>query len=234
MSRFGLPRVHHRRTDSTNTRARELAQDGAPAGTVVTADEQTAGRGRQGRRWSAPAGTALLYSAILRPLDLERDGLLPLAAAIAVAEAAESLAPVACAIKWPNDIWIEGRKAAGILIESHPAEPSWAVIGIGLNVAIAEEDFPADLRYPATSVGHGATVAAALDAVNERLGAWVAAEPESIVETFAERDALRGLGVAWEGDSGVAVGIDAAGHLLVDVGGETVALGAGEVHLTVG
>ena len=86
----------------------------------VTATEQSAGRGRQGRSWTAPPGKALLYSAILRPLD-ERHLLLPLAVPIAVCEAAESLRPgIECTIKWPNDVWLEERKLAGVLIEARP------------------------------------------------------------------------------------------------------------------
>src|ERR1700759_2656508 len=89
---FGAPHRHFAATDSTNTRARELAEAGAPHGTVVTAGEQSDGRGRQGRSWTGPAGEALLYSAIVRPLD-ERHMLLPLGVPIAVCEAAEELAP---------------------------------------------------------------------------------------------------------------------------------------------
>ena len=92
MPEFGAPHRHFSRTDSTNTRARELAEAGAPHGTVVTAGEQSEGRGRQGRVWTAPAGKGLLYSAVLRPLD-ERHLLLPLSVPIAVCEAAESLRP---------------------------------------------------------------------------------------------------------------------------------------------
>ncbi len=93
MTRFGLPRHHFRSTDSTNERAAHLALTGAPGGTIVTADEQTAGRGRRGRAWAAPPGKALLYSAILRPLRREH-GLLPLAVPLAVCEAVEALAAV--------------------------------------------------------------------------------------------------------------------------------------------
>ena len=127
---IGTPRVHHRVTDSTNERAKELADAGAPHGTLVTADEQSAGRGRQGRAWTAPPGSAVLMSLILRDLD-ERHALLPLAAAVAVCEAVGSdRAPM---VKWPNDVWIDRRKVAGILIEGRPQE-GWAVLGIGLNV----------------------------------------------------------------------------------------------------
>jgi BirA family transcriptional regulator, biotin operon repressor / biotin---[acetyl-CoA-carboxylase] ligase len=148
---FGTPHRHFQVTDSTNARARELVEAGAPHGTVVTAAEQTAGRGRQGRTWTAPAGKALLYSAVLRPLD-ERHLLLPLSVPIAVCEAAEEMAPgIECAIKWPNDIWIDGRKLAGILIEAKPQD-GWAVIGIGLNLTISPTEFPPELRDTAVSL----------------------------------------------------------------------------------
>ena len=234
-TRFGRPHRHLRRTDSTNDRARDLAGANAPSGTVVTAAEQDAGRGRHGRRWSAPPGTALLYSALLRPLD-RRHRLLPLSVPLAVCEAVESLAPVACGVKWPNDVWIGDRKAAGILIEARP--PDWAVIGVGVNLAVPDDGFPADLRWPATSVGHGTTPAAAAVALNTALGRWVEAAPERVVEEFAARDALRGREVGWEGGgepasgAGVAAGIDADGNLLVRTkGGAQVSLGAGEVSL---
>lgn len=148
---FGAPHRHFRLTDSTNARARELVEAGAPHGTVVTAAEQTAGRGRQGRTWTAPPGKALLYSAILRPLD-ERHLLLPLAVPLAVCEAAEELQPgIECQVKWPNDVWLEGRKLAGVLIEAKPQD-SWAVIGVGLNLSIAPNEFPPDLRDEAVSL----------------------------------------------------------------------------------
>jgi BirA family biotin operon repressor/biotin-[acetyl-CoA-carboxylase] ligase len=155
--------------------------------------------------------------------------LLPLAVPLAVAEAAESLAPVACQVKWPNDVWIDGRKVAGVLIEGRPG--SWAVIGVGLNIAVPE--FPEELRETATSVGHDTTVAAALAALNECLDDWIDADPDRVRKAFAERDALNGREISWDGGSGVAAGIDDVGHLLVALsGGGTVALGAGEVHLS--
>jgi len=181
---FGSPRHHYAHTDSTNARARALAALGAPSGTVVTAAEQSAGRGRRGRAWSAPAGRALLYTAILRSLA-ERHALLPLAVPLAVADAIEALAPVECELKWPNDVWIERRKAAGILLESRP--PEWALIGIGLNVSIDQDEFPSELRWPATSVGHGATVEGAVEALNDRLARWVGAEREEVLAAFRRR-----------------------------------------------
>lgn len=234
MTRFGRPHRHLRSTDSTNDRARELAEGGAPSGTVVTAGSQSAGRGRRGRVWSAPAGKALLYSAILRPLELEH-ALLPLTVPVAVCEAIESLAPVSCAIKWPNDVWIEGSKVAGVLIEARP--PEWAVIGVGVNIAIAAEEFPADLRWPATSVGHGVAVAAIRDALSEALAEWVDAPDDAALAAFRSRDALAGRAIAWdatgsEPGSGTGAGIDERGNLVAELaGGEQIALGSGEVSL---
>jgi BirA family biotin operon repressor/biotin-[acetyl-CoA-carboxylase] ligase len=240
---FGSPHRHHARTDSTNTRARELAAAGAPGGTVVTAREQTQGRGRQGRTWTAPPGKALLYSAIVRPLG-PRHVLLPLAVPLAVAEAAEALAPgIECGLKWPNDVLVGRRKLAGILIEARPQD-GWAVVGVGLNLTIAPAEFPEELRATATSlviegdrhlsgVSRQMAITRACAALSERLGRWQEAGEAEILAAWRERDALRGREVAWESGSGVADGIDDRGYLVVvTASGERVTVGAGEVHLT--
>ncbi|HEY1285588.1 MAG TPA: biotin--[acetyl-CoA-carboxylase] ligase [Solirubrobacterales bacterium] len=228
---FGAPHRHFRLTDSTNTRARELIEAGAPSGTVVTADAQTAGRGRRGRVWTAPEGKALLYSAVLRPLD-ERHLLLPLAVPLAICEAAEQLRDgVECAVKWPNDVWLEGRKLAGVLIEARPQD-GWAVIGIGLNLSIEPDEFPAELRQPAISLGGGVTPEQARPALDDALGHWAEAGPEAVLAAWRARDALRGREISWEGGSGVADGIEDSGDLVVvAAGGERVVLGAGEVSI---
>jgi BirA family biotin operon repressor/biotin-[acetyl-CoA-carboxylase] ligase len=228
---FGIPHRHFRVTDSTNTRARELAAAGAPGGTVVTAREQTAGRGRVGRVWTAPEGKALLYSAILRPLD-QRHLLLPLSVPLAVCAAAEALRPgVECAVKWPNDIWLDGRKLAGILIEARPQD-AWAVIGVGLNLSIEPDEFPADLRQPATSLGGGVTPGQAQRELDTQLDRWVYAEEKEVLADWRRRDGLRGREIAWEDGSGVADGIDDRGNLVVIApGGDRLSLGAGEVQL---
>jgi len=233
---FGSPHLHLRSTGSTNDRARELAEAGAPSGSVVTADEQRAGRGRRGRAWSAPPGKALLFSAILRPLELEHL-LLPLSVPVAVCEAVEALAPVEARIKWPNDVWVAEAKVSGVLIEARP--PDWAVIGIGINLSIEPTEFPRDLRWPAASVGHGATVGAAREAVTAALGRWVEAPAERVLAEFRRRDALRGRKIGWEGagvepGSGIAAGVDERGNLLAELAdGGSVALGSGEVSLRV-
>jgi BirA family biotin operon repressor/biotin-[acetyl-CoA-carboxylase] ligase len=226
---IGLPHVHHRTTDSTNARARELAAAGAPHGTVVTADEQTAGRGRQGRSWVAAPGDALLVSVVVR----EVTPILPLAAAVATAETAELLAPGAeVAIKWPNDVWLERRKLAGILVEGRPQE-AWAVLGIGINVATRE--FPAELREIATSLalaGSEAVPGDVLRVLVERLDRALASGADEVLGAWRERDALRGRRIRWEGGSGTAAGVDDTGALLVDLDdGRSTILDAGEVHL---
>jgi BirA family transcriptional regulator, biotin operon repressor / biotin---[acetyl-CoA-carboxylase] ligase len=242
MLSFGTPHRHYSQTDSTNTRARELAAAGAPGGTVVTAAEQTAGRGRQGRTWTAPPRGALLYSALLRPLD-DRHMMLPLAVPLAVCEAAEALRPdLECKVKWPNDVLVDGRKLAGVLIEARPRD-GWAVIGVGLNLTIAEDEFPDELRDTATSVWpnrravpyphHSGIRNSSAGMLSERLGDWVEAEPGEVLAAWRRRDALLGREIAWEGGAGVAEGVDERGFLLVRVAdGDRVALGAGEVHLT--
>jgi len=226
---FGSPHRHFRVTDSTNTAARELAAAGAPGGTVVTATEQDAGRGRQGRSWHAVAGKSLVYSAILRPLD-SGHALLPLTVPLAVCDAAESLAPVASQVKWPNDVWIEGRKAAGILIEARPQD-GWAVIGVGLNVSLMPDDFPEELREGSASLGMEISVRDALAALNAELGRWVDAPHEEVLAEYRRRDGLRGREIEWADGLGTAAGIADDGNLLVRTAAGEVSLGAGEVHL---
>jgi BirA family biotin operon repressor/biotin-[acetyl-CoA-carboxylase] ligase len=218
-----VPRVHHRRTDSTNARARELAAAGAPHGTLITAGEQIAGRGRQGRTWSAPPGRALLMSLVLR----EWPRLLPLAAALAVAEVARE----ATTIKWPNDVLLDGRKLAGILVEGRSQE-GWMVLGIGLNVALRPDDFPPELRDTAATLGRDpAEVESALHELLAALDEWLSVPHDDVVTAFRARDALAGREVSWADGSGVAEGIDGDGRLLVRTGDELVTLDAGEVHL---
>ena len=222
---IGSPRVHYRQTDSTNERARELAAAGAPNGTLVTAAEQSAGRGRQGRRWTAPPGRALLCSLVIR--DPPR--LLPLTAGVAVAEVAGAQARV----KWPNDVLIAGLKVAGILVEGRPQE-GWAVLGIGLNVAVREEDFPPELAGRAGTLGlEPDAVEPTLGRLLERLEHWLPAAPEGVLEAVRGRDALLDRPVRWSGGQGRGAGIDSEGRLLVATDDGHIALDAGEVHLGV-
>jgi BirA family biotin operon repressor/biotin-[acetyl-CoA-carboxylase] ligase len=252
--------VHLRETGSTNDRARELAVAGAPHGTLVTASSQSAGRGRQGRRWSAPAGSSLLMSLLLR----SPPPLLPLIAAVAVCDVAGEQAR----IKWPNDIVIvhtpsptnahgdprrtsstradfEAQdspdtipgaptmaKLAGILAEGRP-QAGWAVLGIGLNVAVRLQELPIELRSTAATLGHSPD---AIEPTLERLLAALARrlkEPTAqTLDAWRSRDALYGREIAWGSGRGRAQGIDGRGRLIVALGdGGRTTLDAGEVHL---
>ena len=223
MSRLGHPRVHYRLIGSTNARARELAGAGAPHGTVVTADEQSEGRGRQGRTWSAAPGRALLCSVVVR----DPPALLPLVAGVAVA----SVVGPSALLKWPNDVLVDGRKVAGILAEGRPQE-GWAVVGIGLNVALRMEDFPAELRSTAGTLGlEPDAIEPTLQALLEQVEHWVSADAAAVIEAVGARDALLGREIRWAEGRGVGAGIDERGRLVVRTDGGTVALDAGEVHL---
>jgi BirA family transcriptional regulator, biotin operon repressor / biotin---[acetyl-CoA-carboxylase] ligase len=221
---FGVPRLHHRAVGSTSDVARDLAMAGAPHGALVTASEQTAGRGRQGRSWTTRPGSAVAMSLILRALP----PLLPLAAAVAVARAIGDEAK----IKWPNDVLVGGRKVAGILAEGRPHE-GWAVLGIGVNVAVRVEDLPPELHDRAGTLGRAlGDVEPFLSSLLSELEVALALPGAELLDAWRERDALLGSEVSWAGGSGVARGIDGEGRLVVELadGGRT-ALNAGEVHL---
>jgi BirA family transcriptional regulator, biotin operon repressor / biotin---[acetyl-CoA-carboxylase] ligase len=222
---LGDPREHHETIGSTNDRARELAERGAAHGTLVTAGEQTQGRGRQGRAWSTPADTSIAASLVLT----EFDDLLPLRAGLAVADVVGEGALV----KWPNDVWVDGRKVAGILAESR-SDPRWAVLGIGVNVAVDVDRLPEDARAVAGTLGKTPddiepTLHALLGALDTRLRQ----DRDEALNDLRERDALRGARVKWQDGEGTGAGIDDSGALLVTLpnGGQTT-LSAGEVTLS--
>ena len=239
---LGHPRLHLRRTDSTNERARDLAIGGAPHGTLVSAAEQTAGRGRQGRSWVAPAGTALLCSLVVR----NPPPLLSLIAGVAVCDVTGE----GSLLKWPNDVVsidplsdanaggggrnLGLRKLAGILVEGRPQD-AWAVLGIGLNVAVRVEQLPPEVRTRAATMGLPpdaieATLQRLLSVLEERLSEPV----EDVLEAWRARDALWDREVSWEDGRGRARGIDERGRLLVALANDSLAaLDAGEVHLAV-
>jgi BirA family biotin operon repressor/biotin-[acetyl-CoA-carboxylase] ligase len=227
VTRLGLPRLHVRELGSTNDRARNLALAGAPHGTLVTTGFQTAGRGRQGRAWVAPPGRALLMSLVLRVFD----PLLPLRAGLAVADLAGDLAQV----KWPNDVLVEGGKVAGVLAEARP-QVGWAVLGIGVNVALQPTDFPPELRDGAATLGRPPeALEAALDELLGHLAVRLAEPAARTVDELRARDAVRDRAVRWEGGVGTGAGIDATGALRVRLpDGTSISLDAGEVHLLPG
>ncbi len=233
-SRLGHPRVHLRRTDSTNERARELAIEGAPHGTLVTAAEQTAGRGRQGRAWIAPPGCALLCSFVLR----DPPPLLSLIAGVAVCDVVdERIVGLThggrALLKWPNDVVLGStRKLAGILVEGRPQD-GWAVLGIGLNVAVRIDDLPADVRARAASLQlPPSAIEPALGRLMRALEQRLAEPAQAVLDAWRARDVLLERYVSWNGGRGRAEGIDDEGRLIVGLDdGSLTKLDAGEVHL---
>jgi BirA family biotin operon repressor/biotin-[acetyl-CoA-carboxylase] ligase len=145
MIELGRPRYYYESLDSTMDALNALARDGAPEGSLVVAAEQVAGRGRAGRAWRAPRGSALLCSVLLRPPLTPRElGALPLIAGLAIAEAIESLAPVRAQLKWPNDIFLGDRKICGVLMLARAAgeRTEYVNLGIGINVSTPLDDLP--------------------------------------------------------------------------------------------
>lgn len=182
-------------TTSTNTAAIDAALSGAPDGTVIVAEQQTAGRGRLARTWISPAGRNLYVSIIVRRLPMmDRLGWLPLIAASAVAAAIRSLADLQPSLKWPNDITLGGKKVGGILCESQAlgTDAACVVIGIGLNVNWLEPEMPPEIRPIATSLAEqsGAPVdrvrglAALLLELERRVDQWRTAEITSLTEEY--------------------------------------------------
>jgi BirA family transcriptional regulator, biotin operon repressor / biotin---[acetyl-CoA-carboxylase] ligase len=221
--RLGHPRLHLRETTSTNDHARALAAAGAPVGTIVTTGLQTAGRGRQGRIWTTPPGRALLLSVVVP----SGDPLLPLRAGLAVAD----LAGPAARVKWPNDVLVDGRKVAGILVEGRPQE-GWAVVGMGVNVALRDED----LVEGAGSLGRApGELDDALLALLRHLERRIEEERVASLAAVRERDALLDRPLRWSGGEGSGAGIDEGGGLRVRLAdGHVTVLDAGEVHLVAG
>lgn len=153
--RIGREVVFFERTDSTNLRAAEMAEAGGDEGTVVVAEEQTRGKGRLGRQWVSPAGVNLYLSVLLRPTILPWDApQLTFLSAVAVARTIADEPGLEPEVKWPNDILLGGAKVAGLLNEMRAETEGihHVILGIGVNLNMDADQFPADLRYPATSL----------------------------------------------------------------------------------
>jgi BirA family biotin operon repressor/biotin-[acetyl-CoA-carboxylase] ligase len=239
---LGHPLTFARVTESTNDDAKRAAQAGAPAGAAFVADEQTRGRGRLGRSWHSPPGENLYASFVLRPaLDPKIVPLVTLAAGLAVADAVAPLVPrVKVALKWPNDVWLDGRKVAGILSEAHLGSRAsdWIVVGIGINVRA--HSFPPEIASLATSLalaGAGDVDRSALfielsSTLSHRLDSLRKGDAPAVIEAFVARDALAGRAITVDGSPATALGITRDGALRIrrPDGSETTCL-AGEVRL---
>lgn len=200
-------------TPSTLDVAHALAAEGAPAGTLIVADEQTAGRGRGGRRWASASGQGIWLTLIERELDPTVLTLLALRLGIAAADALQPFAEEPIAVKWPNDLWLPGGKLAGILAEARwrDGAPEWVAIGMGVNVR-APEDVP-----DARALRAGTTRIAALQRLVPALRAAVALRgplASSELAALARRDLARGRTIV-EPARGVADGVNTDGELVV-------------------
>lgn len=222
---------------STNDEARDLARKGAEHLTLVTAEAQTAGRGRRDRVWTSAAGEGLHLSVVLRPeLAVERWTLLPLLTGVACVRAIRHRAHVPVGLKWPNDLIVAGKKLGGILVEAEP--PAFAVAGIGVNVS--QTSFPGELSETATSLALESSVRldrADLLATIVRYLAEALANPEDAMDRYRRASITVGRPVRVIRDgapeiSGTAVEIDQRGALVLDVDGSTEIITAGDVvHL---
>ena len=228
--RFGHPYVYEASCESTQ----ELLAEDSPEGALALCDEQTAGRGRLGRSWSAPPGRAILASLLLRPPAERAVSELSLVAGTAVAEAIEGEVGLAVQVKWPHDVMLNRRKVAGILAE---ASGGAVVVGIGVNVNQERDELPDDANVPPgslyTSDGIKRDRAPLLAAILERLesnyDAWLERGLDGVYDSLGSRDFLRGRRIALDGESGIGVKIDRDGRFLVDLGGEQRAVESGEI-----
>ena len=216
--RFGHPYVYEASCESTQ----ELLGADLPEGALALCDEQTQGRGRLGRSWTAPPGTAILCSLLLRPPADRIVSELSLVAGTAVAEAIEEALALAVQVKWPNDVMLNRRKVSGCL---------------GVNVNQERGDLPEDTNVPAgslyTSDGvkreRGPLLVTILDRLEVNYDAWLERGLDGVYDSLGSRDFLRGRRIAVNGESGVGVKIDRDGRFVVDVGGEQRAVESGEI-----
>jgi BirA family biotin operon repressor/biotin-[acetyl-CoA-carboxylase] ligase len=241
--------IHHfPQIESTNTKARELAEQGAPEGTLVVAEYQTRGKGRMSRPWESPAGQNLLFSIILRPtLPPQQTFNLILLVSVALCRSIQLETNLELKIKWPNDLYCRGKKMAGILAEfaAESDRLNYVIIGVGLNVNWSPADLPEDAQ-PATSILRETGIRASR---LEILVSFLAG-----MERFyrqAQREGYQFIKQAWdqysliknrpvkvmngkETWSGIAQGIDPQGALMVMLdSGEKKRFLTGDVHLRI-
>ena len=230
---FGRKAFHYASLDTTMRRAAELARGGCPEGTIVTADEQTAGRGRLRRNWVSEPGQGLYLSLVLRP-DCQPDGapLLTLVAGLAVKEALEATAGVRCDIRWPNDILVRERKCCGILVEMETDDRRVTHVTVGIGINLNHVEFQGELAETATSLrietgrnwGRAALLEPLLDALERCYDLYRNEGSDPILEAFQQASSyVSGRQVIVEGIPqgqrphlrGVTAGLDARGTLLL-------------------
>lgn len=243
--------VYFASTGSTNPDAKRLAEEGAPHGTTVVADRQTAGRGRRGRAWESPAGSSIYFTIVLRPVfSPDKASMVTLVTALSVADAIREETGLDAGIKWPNDIVVNGKKVVGILTEMSMTpemnEIQFLVAGVGINVnQESPEDFPEELRETATSL----RIEAGRRIDRARLLARILKRFEEAYETFAQALTMSALKERYEARllgrdavvrvldpageyTGISRGITDTGELIVErENGERTLVYAGEVSV---
>lgn len=231
--------------DSTNTKGKELAEQGYPNGTLVVADSQTAGRGRRGRVWESPAGNSIYMSLLLKPkINPNHASMITLVAALALSKAISDTTNRTAGIKWPNDIVMNGKKVCGILTEmsAQPNYVNYIIVGVGINVHM--ENFPEEISNMATSLfletGEHINRSKLIEAVWEAF--------EYYYEIYLQTEDLSNLVKEYNANlvnmhqmvkvldlrdpfEGKAMGITAKGELIVDTAGSRRFVSSGEVSV---
>jgi BirA family transcriptional regulator, biotin operon repressor / biotin---[acetyl-CoA-carboxylase] ligase len=229
--RFGRPYLYEGECGSTQ----DLVDPGLPEGAVALCEHQTEGRGRRGRAWVAPPGTAILCSVLLKPPGERAVPELTLVAGMAVAEAVERALTLSAQLKWPNDVMVNRRKVAGVLAE---AREGAVVVGIGVNVNQTRAELPADAPVAPASLlttdgvrrERAPILADLLRTLERAYDAWARAGLDAVYDGIGARDFLRGRRVLVDGLAGYGVGIGRDGRFEIDVGGERRVLESGDVR----
>ena len=245
--RIGRQIVAFNETASTNETAFKMAEEGAPEGTVVIAESQSRGKGRMGRRWESPSGVNLYCSIILRPPILPLQAVqMTFLSAVAVARGVEETTRLSPTIKWPNDVLLAGRKVAGLLNEmgAETEKVNFIILGIGVNINMEQDQFPLDLRHPATSlrieagrpVNRVEFVRALLREADTLYASYLAGGYGAVRDEWLARCAMIGrrVHVSYRDSAvaGLATGIDEYGALLLALDdGRVERVLAGDVKL---
>ncbi len=244
---LGRPLLHYPTLPSTNTTAWEFARRGWPEGVTVWADEQSAGRGRRGRSWFSPRGAGVWLSVLLRPsFPAEQAPRIAIAAGLSVVRTVRRTAGLTCDLKWPNDILWDGRKLAGILAEGGTAEDRlpFVVLGVGVNVSVAEDQWPPPLRAVAVSlaaagrpVDRSEFVGALMEELDTDYSRLLAGDWESIRREWQAASRMMGEVVTASTGGGAvrgrAIELGNLGELLLALeDGSVQSMVAGEVTVT--
>ena len=228
--RFGRPLHYVERCESTQRLLDPTLAEGAAA----VCDEQTSGRGRLGRAWNAPPGTAILCSVLLRPPPTRAAAELSLVGGIAVAETAEAALKLSAQIKWPNDVLVNRRKVAGVLAETAGEA---VVLGVGLNVNQTREQLPSDATVQPASLlttdgarrERAPILADLLARLEQAYDRWREGGLDALYDGLGARDFLRGRRVFVDGEPGLGIAVDRRGRLEVEIAGERRLVESGEV-----